>query len=59
MSRGRRGTNPGLSVADCIHTAIFQNIRENRAPYHANQIQGSVPYTLDLRSAPTTKEIDK
>ena len=33
----------GSSVADCIHTAIFQNIRKNRAPYHANQIQGEVP----------------
>ena len=43
MSRGRRGTNPGSSVADCVHTAIFQNIRENCAPYHANQIQGEVP----------------
>ena len=43
MSRGRRAeTNPGSSVADCIHTAIFQNIRENRAPYNANQIQGEV-----------------
>ena len=30
MSRGRRGeTNSGSSVADCVHTAIFQNIREN------------------------------
>ena len=43
MSRGRRGTNPGSSVADCVHTAIFQNIHENRALYHANQIQGEVP----------------
>ena len=61
MSHGRRGTNPGSSVADCVHTAIFQNIHRNRAPYHANQIQGSVPYTSDLRSASTstTKEIDK
>ena len=58
MSRGR-GTNPGSSVADCIHTAIFQNIHENRALYHANQIQGGVRYTSDLRSASTTKEIDK
>ena len=31
MSRGRKGeTNSGLSVADCVHTAIFQNIRKNR-----------------------------
>ena len=60
MSRGRRGTNPGSSVADCVHTVIFQNIHENRAPYNANQIQGEVPH-MDLRSASTstTKEIDK
>ena len=33
MSRGRREkTNSGSSVADCAHTAIFQNIRENRVP---------------------------
>ena len=25
-------TNSGSSVADCVHTAIFQNIRENRVP---------------------------
>ena len=44
MSRGRREkVNSGSSVADCVHTAIFQNIRENRVPYHANQIQGEVP----------------
>ena len=43
MSRGRRGTNPGSSVADCVHTAIFQNIYENRAPYNVKQIQGEVP----------------
>ena len=60
MSHGRReGTSPGSSVADCVHTAIFQNICKNRVPYHANQIQGGVPYVLDLRSASTTKEIDK
>ena len=43
MFHGRRGTSPGSSVADCIHTAIFQNICEIRAPYHADQIQGGVP----------------
>ena len=43
MSRGRRGTNSGSSVADCVPTAIFQNIRENRVPCNANQIQGEVP----------------
>ena len=43
MSHGRRrGTNPGSSVADCLHTAIFQNILENRAPYNAKPIQGEV-----------------
>ena len=36
MSCGRRRTNSGSSVADCIHTAIFQNIRENRVPSTAN-----------------------
>ena len=37
MSHGRRGkVNSGSSVADCIHTAIFQNIRENREPCNAN-----------------------
>ena len=45
--------NPGLSVADCVHTVIFQNICGNRALYDANQIQGGVPHALDLRS--TTK----
>ena len=44
MSRGRREkVNSGSSVADCIHTAIFQNIREERVPCNANQIQGEVP----------------
>ena len=42
MSRGRRRTNSGSSVADCVHTAIFQNIRENRVPSTANRIQGEV-----------------
>ena len=51
--------NHGSSVADCVHTAIFQNIRGNRTPYHANQIQGDVPHASDLRSTSTTKEIDK
>ena len=36
-------TNAGSSVADHIHTAIFQNIRKNRAPYNAYQIQREVP----------------
>ena len=56
---GGRKKKPGSSVADCIHTAIFKNICEIRAPYHANQIQGDVPHVSDLRSASTTKEIDK
>ena len=43
MSRGRRGSkNSGSSVADCVHTAIFQNIRENRVPSTVNRIQGEV-----------------
>ena len=54
------GTNSGLSVADCIHTAIFQNIRENRAPCNANQIQGEVPtWISDLHRSTRKKEIDK
>ena len=53
------GTNSRLSVADCVHTAIFQNIHKNHTPYHANKIQGDVPHALDLRSTSTTKEIDK
>ena len=33
MSRGRREkVNSGSSVADCVHTEIFQNIRENHIP---------------------------
>ena len=43
MSRGRRRTNSGSSVADCVHTVSFQNIRENRVPCNTNQIQGEVP----------------
>ena len=51
-------TNSGSSVADCIHTAIFQNIRENRTPCNANQIQGEVPTRIsDLHLQ--QKEIDK
>ena len=42
MSRGRRRMDSGSSVADCIHAAIFQNIRENRVPSIANRIQGEV-----------------
>ena len=30
--------NSGLSVADCGHTAIFQNIRENHVPSTVNRI---------------------
>ena len=41
--------NPGSSLADCVHTAIFQNIRENRTPCHANQIQGGAPHASDLQ----------
>ena len=59
MFRGRRGTSPGSSVADCVHAAIFQNIHEIHTPYHANQIQGDVPHASDLRSTSTTKETDK
>ena len=44
MSHGRKAeTNSGSSVADCAHTAIFQNIHENCVPCNANQIQGEVP----------------
>ena len=35
-------TNSGSSVADCVHTAIFQNIRKNRVTSNVNQIQGKV-----------------
>ena len=59
MSRERRGeTNSGSSVADCIHTAIFQNtLRKLRTvASNANRIQGRVHTHADLRS---TKEIDK
>ena len=48
----------GSSVADCIHTAIFQNIRKNHVTSNANQIQGIVHTHTDLRST-STKEIDK
>ena len=41
MSRGRR--NKFWIVSSRLHTAIFQNIRENRIPCNANQIQGEVP----------------
>ena len=47
----------GLSVADCVHTAIFQNIRENRVPHRAMRTESREKSTCtDLRS---TKEIDK
>ena len=59
MSRARRRTNSGSSVADCVHTAIFQNIRENRVPSTANRIQGEV-HTHVIRSASAAKrKIDK
>ena len=49
--------NSGSSVADCIHTAIFQNIRENRVPHHAMRTESREKSTrTDLRF---TKEIDK
>ena len=48
-------TNSGSSVADCVHTAIFQNIRENRVPSNANRIQGRVHTHTDLRSTSTKK----
>ena len=48
--------NSGLSVADCVHTVIFQNIHKNCITSNANQIQGIVHMHKDLRS---TKEIDK
>ena len=55
MSRGRR--NSGSSVADCVHTAIFQNIRENRAPRTEmrTKIQGEVPTGISDLHASTTK----
>ena len=53
-------TNSGSSVADCVHTVIFQNIRENRVPYRAMRTESREKSThTDLRSASTTKEIDK
>ena len=55
-----RETNSGSSVAGCIHAAIFQNIRENRVPYSAMRTESREKSThTDLRSAATTKEIDK
>ena len=48
-------TNSGSSVADCIHTAIFQNIHENRIPSNVNRIQGRVYTHTDLRSTSTKK----
>ena len=59
MSRGRREkVNSGSSVADCVHTAIFQNIRENRVPSNAEPNPGRSPHT-DLRSASTTKRTNR
>ena len=46
MSRGRRGNkNSGSSAADCIHTAIFQNIRENRVPFNCEPNPERSPHT--------------
>ena len=49
MSHGRRGSkNSGSSVADCIHTAIFQNICENRVPFNCEPNPERSPHTSDL-----------
>ena len=56
MSRGRR--NKFWIISSRLHTAIFQNIRENRTPYNVNQIQRDVPTRIsDLHLQ--QKEIDK
>ena len=56
MSRGRR--NKFWIVSSRLRTAIFQNIRENRTLYNANQIQGDIPtWISDLHLQ--QKEIDK
>ena len=50
-------TNSGSSVADCVHTAIFQNLRENHVPYCAMRTESREKSThTDLRSASTAKE---
>ena len=46
MSCGRRGSkNSGSSVADCVHTAIFQNIHENRVPFNCELNPERSPHT--------------
>ena len=59
MSRGRRKTNSGSSVADCVHTAIFQNIRENHVPCNANRIQGEAPHRISDLHLQQKEQIDK
>ena len=59
MSRGRREkVNSGLSVADCVHTAIFQNIREKTRTVQCKPNPGRSPH-MDLRSASTTKRTNR
>ena len=53
------GTNSGSSVADCIHTVIFQNIRENRVPSNANQIQGEAPTWISDLHLQQKEQLDK
>ena len=51
MSHGRRGNkNSELSAADCVHTEIFQNIRENCVPFNCEPNPERSPHTrmLDL-----------
>ena len=60
MSRGRREkVNSGSSVADCIHTAIFQNIRKNRVPSNVNRIQGEAPTWISDLHLQQKEQIDK
>ena len=60
MSRERRGTNSGSSVADCAHTAIFQNIRAKIVHcINANRIQGEVLAHGSPDLHLQQKEIDK
>ena len=58
MSRGRRN-NSGLSVADYVHTAIFQNIPENHVPSNANRIQGEAPTQISDLHLQQKEQIDK
>ena len=60
MSHGRgEKVNFGSSVADCIHTAIFQNICENRVLSNANQIQGEAPTRISDLHLQQKEQIDK